>query len=27
MVLGFGHALNLSKEHFRDLSKSPREAV
>ena len=27
MVLGFGRALNLSREHFRDLSKSPREAV
>jgi hypothetical protein len=27
MVLGFGRALNLSKEHFRDLSKSSRDAV
>jgi hypothetical protein len=27
MVLGFGRALNLSREHFRDLSKNTEEAV
>jgi putative heme iron utilization protein len=27
MVLGFGRALNLSREHFRDLPKNREEAV